>query len=357
MTRPLQCQTAAANSQESSFLAIIPAVIKSTVDSARLPIHNGTLAPVSAMQARLSLVTQMDTPANVAVKLTAFNLELYNPDSTSTNASTYAIPQPPTILSLAVPEQSLKGRSKLIIPEQDVTINNTAEFSKFLVNAFSANANVTIGVRAAATAKVAASSYPFTLDKNVSFAGLRSLAGLQVLSTAAVGNDTPATMLHGNMSLPNYSPLMIGLGDRVTYNVFSVDRNAGANSSTNSSEPFQIGHAIVPNLLLQPGNQTIDFEGRTDTQSVMDNLATLLHGMDKETGELGFSVVGDRAYVGNEHIPYLDDLMKNVKVQGTMSFCEAVKLVDVSGVPMDMMDLVDLDKVFDCMFPDDMPTE
>lgn len=325
-------------------------MIRSTIDSAHLPIQNGTLAPISASQARLGLVTELKTPKGISVNLAAFKLELYNPNSTSTfNSSSNSTFEPPTILTLSVPEHTFKGRSALAIPPQNVTIANTTELSKFLTHAFSAHDKATIGVRAVTTAKIAASRYPVKLNKNVTFGGMRGLAGLHILSAAAIGSEepdainNPATTLQGSLILPNYSPLTIGLGDRVTYKVFSSVSNNSSNGD------LQIGNATVPNLMLQPGNQTINFQSTANTTTIMSNLEMLLNGMDKQTGELGFSVVGDKAYVGEEHIPYLDGVMKNVKVHGGLPFCEALKLVDMMQVPLDMMDKIDVNKFMECV--------
>ncbi|KAF3769719.1 hypothetical protein M406DRAFT_66190 [Cryphonectria parasitica EP155] len=311
------------------FLVAIPAIIQHTIDQATLPISNGTLAPLNASAVRLGFTTELSTPSGTTVYLEPFTLDLYNPD---TNGH-------PAFASLAVPGHRLSGRSAIEVPAQDVQVRDTAELSMFLARAFAAPEVTSVGARAeGAVARLAASRYSVRLDKQVTLAGLRGLEGVRIMETAAREDyieegeeEKEKADLGGSLEVPNSSPLTVRLGN-VTYSVL-----AGG---------VQIGQALTRDLELQPGNQTLEFEAVTDADSVIAHLEEVLGEM--EDGVIGFTVVGERATVNGEHIPYLDAVLTNVTVAGGLPFCEAMKIIPMEKLPLTAISLIDFDLLMEC---------
>lgn len=323
----------------SSFLVAVPAIIKSTIDSAELPVHAGSMDAVSAHQVRFGLTTQLNVPAAFTVGLDAFTLDLYNVDT----------PDHPSFVTLAVPAQTLKGTTPIDIPPQVVDVHNTAELTKFISRAFTADrGEATIGVRGTSVARLGGGggrlSYPVAIDKVVQLDGLRGLDGLHVEELVPVtpntkqddDDDDDGTTLRGSLWLPNESVLSLGLGN-VSYDV--------------SVAGVRIGETRVADLHIVPGDQRIQYGGKTDADAVMGNARTVLGSLD-EDGKFEFLVTGRESTVNGEHIGYLDDVLSKINVKTQVDICTAMASLGkeaMGKMPLSVMGLLPWDRLMDCM--------
>lgn len=302
----------------SSFLVAIPREVQKAVDKATLPIKAGTLDAVSPYQVRLGLTTEMETPASMGATLEAFDLSLYNGDT----------PGRPAFLTVSVPQQSLKGKTEIVIPSQVVTVQDHAELVTFLTRTF-ANEKTTVGCRGDSVARVAGQGYPVHFDKpEVALDGLAGLDGMHITELVPeVGGA-----VNGGLFVPNRSPLALGLGN-VTYNVVSGGET--------------IGKTTILDLHVVPGNQNIEYQGQLSIDDIVAPgvLEAVVRTIDdtKEENPLEFVVTGDQSTVNGERIGYLDAILSNIQVKAQVPFCQAFWAIprDVRmAQPFDRMDFM-----------------
>lgn len=341
------------HTQKHSFLVAIPAIVRSTVASASLPVRAALLEAVAPATVRMGLATELTTPARLAVRLDAFRLDLYNP----------ATPGRPTFVTLAVPAHALRGASPLSVPPQDAAVRHPGELSRFLAATFAAGTaagraasgttrplpdrRATVGVRGATVARLGAGNtlaYPIRLDKEVRLDGLDRLDGLRVqeltpvsaaeaLADPGLGNDTN---LRGTLWLPNVSQLTLHLG-----NVSHRAEVAGV----------AVGTATIDDLRINPGNQTVAYEGQLDAAAVMANLSAVMGAVDA-AGDMELVVKANRAVVDGQHIEYLDEVLSQIGVNTKLSVCDAIKSIPkevMQNIPPAMMTKLPLKQIMACM--------
>jgi len=119
-------------------------------------------------------------------------------------------------------------------------------------------------------------------NKKVTMKGLNKLQGLNITDLKILDG----TNLVGNVFIPNPSVMLIDLGN-VTMNL-AVDGKA-------------IGTALIPNLVLKPGNNTLPM------QSKVAQLLILGLVRDKyKDGVLPLEITGNSSMIGDKHLEYYE---------------------------------------------------
>lgn len=99
--------------------------------------------------------------------------------------------------------------------------------------------------------------------------------------------------------MPNHSVVTFALGN-VTLNLMSKD--------------LILGHALIENVVLKPGNNTVDLSGRLEIGTVLDNLGTILENNAEaiREGNIELSASGNQTVYNGKHIPYFERVLNNL---------------------------------------------
>lgn len=272
----------------------------------------GTFEAVSPGQVRIGMTTRMNAPSSFTIRLDPFTMYIYNPEPPAQGGKSKTSPRaedggPPRhddvpFLALAVGSQILHGTTNVTMETQTVPVQDQGALRTWLSRAFSENQS-TVGVRGETTLHLGALHPRIRLDKVISFAGLNNLTGVNVTSTTPI---TPAeddgTNLKGTLLLPNSSPFTLMLGN-VTYDVLSGD--------------MVIGQTSVRDLVMEPGNQTLEYRGQLDTDTILGSLEDVMASQAEamKEGQVEFSVRGNVSSVHGEHIEYLDDILTKISLK------------------------------------------
>ncbi|KAI0178137.1 hypothetical protein BJ166DRAFT_600766 [Pestalotiopsis sp. NC0098] len=293
------------------FLKIIPAVAQAIVNNTELPIYNGSIKALSNDQVLIGLETALDVPAGLTVTLDGFELFLYNSD-TQGAISPYT--------SVNLPEQSFNGHTVIQIANQIVNVGNRTELNKWLTKTVY-NKTTDISVVADTTAHLGAIRAPIHLQKTVTIDALDKLDGVRLDSVRIVlPPEADGTNLIGNFTLPNWSPLTMGLGN-LTFNAWAGD--------------VIIGNATLLDVELPPGNSTRCFRGQIFIDVLVGNLGRIISSQAGAiaSGNLLVGISGNSSTVAGEHITYLEDVLNNIRIDTQVPLIQALgDLLDsVSG--------------------------
>lgn len=292
-------------------------MIRSAVNNNALPLQSGSIEALSANQIRMGLTTQVNGPPAFTVHLSAWDLHLSNVAAAEekqdgNNADTAPSQQPPTFLTLRIPEQSFKGTADLVVEPQTQDVKNHAELAAFLARAFAGNPvdGAALRVRGSTTARVGIVKTVVTVDKTLRFAGLDNLIGTNVTNTEALPPSPPAlsssssddkSNIQGTLMIPNTSPFTLSLGTTIC----TLHGRMGPGLLDG-----YIGNTTVHDLVIRPGNQTVEYRGQLDIGSISTNMPEVVnHPEVKETGLVQIGFVGNKAIVDGEQIHYLDDVL------------------------------------------------
>lgn len=276
------------------------------IDNASLPVLAGSIEAVSANQVRMGLTSQVLGPSVFTVHLDPFDLNLTSLDDVCNGSTSTSCNEPTTFLSLKVPAQTIQGPSKMIIDAQTVDVQSHTELSKFLVRAF-ASTEGSVRVRGTTTAHLGLLSARVAFNKEVHFGGLKSLEGTNVTSTeSVVPFEENGTNIKGTLTIVNVSPFTFFLGNMTCTLVGMMEPGL---------LDGYIGNSTVRNLVLQPGSQTVEYQGQLDTNMIGASMFELTSNVDvMESRLVPIAFRGNRAIVNGEHIGYLDEVLGKVDV-------------------------------------------
>jgi hypothetical protein len=285
----------------SRFLKVVPALAQRIVDDTNLPIYEGSIKALSDTQVSVGLRTALDVPAGLTVSLDGFVLYLYNSDSEGFNPYT----------SVSLSPETVKGHTVISIQDQVVDIGNRTELNKWLQRTLS-NKTSDISVRGDTTAHLGALKAPIHLEKTVSINGLNELAGVKLNSLRIVlPPEADGSNLIGNFTLPNWSPLTMGLGN-LTFNTMAGDTI--------------IGNATILNVELPPGNSTREFRGQIFLDVLIANIGKVISSQTDvlRTGNIVVGITGNSTIVNGEHITYLENVLNNVRIDTPVPIIQAL---------------------------------
>ncbi|KAI1343634.1 hypothetical protein F5Y15DRAFT_171692 [Xylariaceae sp. FL0016] len=268
------------------FLVIVPALAQLIVNKTSLPIYGGSIQAISNDALIIGLSTALSVPAGLKVDLAPLDLFLYNK----------ATPKFSPFFTVPLPEQHISGHTEISISNETIGIGNRSELDAWLTTALN-DATALVSVKGNTTAHLGALKAHIKLDKTVEIPALRKLTGVSIVdSRIALPAAADGSNLVGNMTLPNYSELTLGLGN-VTFNVWTGD--------------LLIGSAAIDNVHAPPGNSTMPFRGEIFLDTVVSHIFDVFSSQAQylAEGKLGLALNGNTTIVDGQHIEYLESVL------------------------------------------------
>jgi hypothetical protein len=237
----------------------------------------------------MGISSSLSIPAGLTVDLDPVSLFLFNRTSDV------------SFTKVDLPGYKLKGESAIVVKDQIVKIDNSTELVSFLRAAF-LNEKVTLNVRGSTTAHLGALKADVTLDKSVEINALRELEGFGLQSARLIfPPEADGTNIVGNLTLPNWSTLAIGLGN-VTLNAKVAN--------------LIIGKVSLFNVFVPPGNATLPYRGELFLATMLRELPTVLTSQIGPvlSGSVEIIASGNSTMVNGEHIPYLEEVLNSISL-------------------------------------------
>jgi hypothetical protein len=263
------------------------------VDDTDLPIFGGTLVAMSNDKVRIGLSTALSVPGGLTVRLDPLELYLYNKEAPEF--------EPWTMVPLE--GQTVSGHTEINVEGQVVGVGNRHELDTWLTGMLY-NRTQEISAKGNTTAHLGALNFNVELDKTVTVDGLRKLEGFSLDSSQLLlPPREDGINLMGNLTLPNWSILTLGLGN-LTFNAWAGD--------------VLIGSVAVFDVLLEPGNSTLPFEGELFFDAVFENLGEIIGSQSTalSSGSLEIGISGNSTLVDGEHITYLENVLNEAHIVG-----------------------------------------
>lgn len=283
-----------------SFLLIVPAILKLLMAKASLPIYGGAFLAHSPTTAIVSIDTVLAVPAGISAILDPVTLYLYNKNTTVFSP----------FLGLNLGKIHLNGHTTVNVSDSLVTILNQTEIESWF-QAVVQDATTAVSVKGSTRVRLlGALSYPISIDKTEEIATLNKLAGFGLGGLELVlPADADGTNLMGNMTLPNWSPLTIGLGN-VTLNVFSGS--------------ILVGTVHIQDVVAPPGNTTLPFRGEVYIDQILNNLWPIIQSQVSaiKDGNLNISACGNSTIINGQHIGYVENVLNNQLLSAQVSVLE-----------------------------------
>ncbi|KAL2813886.1 hypothetical protein BJX63DRAFT_442762 [Aspergillus granulosus] len=273
------------------FLVAIPAIAQRIVDDTDLPVYAARIMDPQPGHVTFTLDTGLTIPLGLSVRLDAFNLSLFNRDSDPEI----------TYIQVPVPTYSVKGKTNISVTSDDTPILDEDEFVKTLSKAVYSK-RFTMSAIGKTTGHLGALKAGLTLDKDVEINGLDKLNGFSIDEAALL---LPAredgSNLRGRATLPNHSVVTFALGN-VTLNLKSGD--------------IILGTALLPDVTLLPGNNSVAFTGIADINSALANIGPILASQTDalRNGEIELSASGNQTIFNGEHIRYFERVLNDLTI-------------------------------------------
>lgn len=265
------------------------------VNQAHLPIRSGSLEAISNSQVVLGLRAQLDGPSGLKVWMDPFDMHLYNMDTDGFYP----------FASVRVPGNTINGKTEINIEKDMVAVQNHTELTKWLGRALY-HKETNVSVKANATAHWGAIKAHVKIDKTETLRGLDQLSGLKVDSMELIkAAENNGNNLRGTFTLPNHSPISLGLGN-LTLKTWAGDT--------------LIGSATVIDAYLDPGNNTVPFVGQIFLESVMMEANSIVAGQSSSLakGYLELGISGNATIANGEHITYLEDILNGIRLKAQL---------------------------------------
>lgn len=283
----------------ASFLVILPAIIQLLVNKAHLPIYGGAFLAKSPTTAIVSIDTELNIPSGIKAVLDPITLYIYNKNTT----------QYSPFLGLHLAKTYLDGDTVVNVTEKLVTILNQTEMESWFEGVFK-NAETALSVKGSTTAHLGALKSQVNIDKTQKIPTLNSLAGFDFGTLQAVlPADADGTNIVGNLTLPNWSPLTIGLGN-VTLNILSGS--------------ILIGNAHLLDVVVPPGNTTLSFRGEIFLSDILKNIGPIISSQASaiKNGNIEISASGNSSIVNGQHIGYVENVLNSQHLSSEVSIIE-----------------------------------
>ncbi|KAI1496524.1 hypothetical protein F5X99DRAFT_422051 [Biscogniauxia marginata] len=287
------------------FLKIIPAIAQDIVNKADLPVYGGSLRAVSHDSLRIGLQTSLSIPTGLHVRLDPTELWLYNTESQNFN--------PYTMVPLG--GQDVSGTTYINV-EDDASILNLTEIERFLQK-FLVSESIDLSFKGNTTAHLGAIKSHIDLEKSLQIPGLRNFTGLAINGASFVlPPEADGSNLVGNLTLPNWSNLELGLGN-ITFNIWTGE--------------ILVAKASVLEVLLQPGNNTWPFRGEVFLDTIVSNFVEVLRSQSSilSSGKIALGITGNETTINGQHITYVEDVLNYIKLDSELPLMQL--LTDILG--------------------------
>ncbi|KAL5360485.1 hypothetical protein BJX96DRAFT_184575 [Aspergillus floccosus] len=315
------------------FLYAIPAIAQRIVDDTSLPVYSANIIDPTPDTVTFSIDTALTVPAGLKVKTQPIALNLFN----------RGVKPMLTYLTVNLPSYTLNGHTKMHVTQSDTKIQDMDQWVDAL-NTAVYNKEFTLSAKGATVAHLGALKADLTLDKDIKLAGLYQLSGFSIPSARLViPAEDDGTNLRGTAVLPNHSVVTFALGN-VTLNLQSKD--------------LVIGHALIQNVVLRPGNNTVDLSGRLEISTVLSNLGQILENSAEaiKEGSIELSASGNQTIYNGQHIPYFERVLNNLTlttrvpiikllldtVQGFLSGNGSSLLSDIGSMGNDLSNITNI---------------
>ncbi|KAI1842439.1 hypothetical protein JX265_010402 [Neoarthrinium moseri] len=281
------------------FLVILPAIVQRIVDNQGLPVNGGSFLTLSPTQMMVSLSTSLNTP--LPADIDATTLYLYNHGTASFSP----------FGSLILPASHVNHDTEILIVNQTVTVTNQTELEYWLNHVFD-DPTVELSVRGDATVHLGALHSNAHIDKTVTVASLDKLRGFEIKSLSLVyPPEEDGTNLKGTVNLPNWGALTLGLGN-LSFNLMSGQ--------------VRIGLITIFDVVLPPGNNTLNFSGQLFLHDLVQNFGKVLDAQAEalNNGQIQLDATGNTTIVNGERIPYIESVLNNKRLTSYLSVIKFV---------------------------------
>ncbi|KAJ4343298.1 hypothetical protein N0V87_000520 [Didymella glomerata] len=212
-----------------------------------------------------------------------------------------------------IPE-SKSEKETYITVDQDATFNSVDAFTAY-AKAVLASEELTIGLNGKTTIHISGlPATKVTYDKKITMKGLNHLSGLNITDIKILSGAKEILSDGSNMvatvHIPNPSVLTLDLGN--------VTMNLGV-----AGKP--IGYALLPDLVLRPGNNTVPMQARVDQPTLL----TLVLSTYKD-GILPLEIVGNSSVKGDTHLTYYEEAVKANTIKLDLDAGPALKQLGIN---------------------------
>lgn len=269
---------------------ILPAIVQRIVDDQGLPIKGGAFLCLSPTQMMISLETSLRTP--LAARIDPLTMFLYN-------RATPGAFSP--FLNLTLPGQTLDGETAIVVTNRTVTITNETELTTWFDSVWD-KPRTELSVRGDSTVHLGALHSRVHLEKTVTVDSLNQLSGFGIESLSLIMPPLgDGRNVRGTLNLPNWGSLTLGLGN-VSLNLMAGD--------------VRIGLITIYDVLIPPGNNTRDFDGRLYLDQVASHLGAVLasQGEALNQGMIQIDATGNATVVHGRHIPFVEAILNKKRV-------------------------------------------
>lgn len=266
-----------------------------------LPILGGTFLAHSPDSAIVSLSTELDIPSGIKASIDPFTLYIFNRNTT---------PFTP-FLGVALNKTYLDGRTQINITDEVVTVTDQTQMELWLTGVFN-NAKTAVSVRGEANVHIGALHDRVSIDKTATIDSLRRLEGFSFDTLELVlPADADGTNIKGNLTLPNWSPLTVGLGN-VTLNVFSGT--------------YLVGIANLYDVVIPPGNQTLNYRGQLFIDYALQNIPGIIASQASalQSGNIEITASGNASVVDGQHIGWVENVLNAQRLTAQVPIFELV---------------------------------
>ncbi|KAL5339937.1 hypothetical protein BJX70DRAFT_407671 [Aspergillus crustosus] len=283
------------------FLVAIPAIAQRLVDDTDLPVYAARITNPKPDALTFTLDTGLSIPLGLTVRLAKFNLNLFNRDSDPEL----------TYLTVPVPSYKIKGKTNITVSSVDTPVLDQDEWVKSLTKAVYSK-RFTLSAVGKTTGHLGALKAGITLDKDVELDGLDQLSGFSIDEAALLLPALPdGSNLRGRATLPNHSVVTFAMGN-VTLNL--------------KSGSIILGTALLPNVVLNPGNNRVAFTGKADINSALSNIGAILSAQTDalKNGEIELSASGNQTIFNGQHIEYFERVLANLTITARVPILKLV---------------------------------
>ncbi|KAL4736076.1 hypothetical protein BDV11DRAFT_211567 [Aspergillus similis] len=283
------------------FLVAIPAIAQRIVEDTSLPVYGAHITNPMPDAVTFTLDTGLTVPLGLSVRLEPFTLDLFNRDSDPET----------TYLTIPVPEYKIKGKTNLTVTSENTPVLDEDEFVKALTKAVYSK-RFTLSALGKTTGHLGAIKAGITLDKDVELDGLDKLTGFSIDEAALlIPAMEDGSNLRGRATLPNHSVVTFAMGN-VTLNL--------------KSGSIILGTALLPEVTLLPGNNSVGFTGKADINSALANIGPILSAQTAalKNGEVELSASGNQTVFNGKHIPYFERVLNDLTITARVSILKIV---------------------------------
>jgi hypothetical protein len=259
----------------------IPRIAKDVVNDSRLEIRSMVLTDPTQDSFHLRLEELLHSDSRYHPVLDAFNASLFLEDT---------LPDIKPFAFIEVPRIRSEDVTPITI-DQNVAISNMEQFTRYTKLVMNSE-EYRLAIRGS-TGLHQKGLRKMTVDYNevVTMKGLNKLRGFNVTEFNIVRQPGPdgANMV-GKVSIPNPSVKTLEMGN-VTMNLFV--------------EGDFIGTSLLPNLILRPGDNTVEMRSTTNQSMVLQKLSKFRDGM------LPIDIVGNSSIYNGQHLTYYEEALKS----------------------------------------------